>query len=79
MGGGINSNTDNKIDAIRIINLADSGDWDTLVGRLKDPETGAAGGIGGVDPDATNLIAFDPAGIGLPDGGTVTLTISGDV
>ncbi|MBQ3801645.1 MAG: formylglycine-generating enzyme family protein [Treponema sp.] len=44
---------------------------------LGGPETG--GGSGGVDPDSTNLIAFDPGDIGLPDGGSVTLTISGDV
>ncbi len=77
-GGGANSNTNNEIDAIGIINLADSGEWDTLIAILQDPET-VGDGSGSIDPDSTNLITFDPADIGLPDGGTVTLTISGDI
>ena len=55
--------------------MANGGKWNTLVATLGGQ--GSSGG--GTDSDAENLIDFDPADIGLPDGGTVTLTITGDV
>lgn len=69
---GIGASSGGNLDAIDILNMANSGDTDSIVATL----TGGAGGTAG-GSNRAQTVTLDADAIGLPAGGTVTLTITG--
>lgn len=67
-----NSNDNNKINATDILNMSNDGDIEGLIRMFSGSSSG------GSDTAQTNTVIIRAADIGLPAGGTVTLTISGD-
>lgn len=69
---GNGASSGGNLDAIDILNMANSGDTDSIVATL----TGGAGGTAG-GSNRAQTVTLDADAIGLPAGGTVTLTITG--